>query len=260
MIISATVQNDTALAQGARLYVNVKNAAGNEVASFTGAFLPPLDPMSDLEELEHYQAHLAETIESFTPSEQRTIVLEQWWNTLSVAPGSYTITVQALDSITSNLVSERSTLVTVEPTRSITLDVKASPAYVLLNNSADIELFAEVFNRSNTAVSIAFDYRLLDPSNQVLTQGQAQLDLPAQQTNQRLELPTFSHNFVLGGYYQLEVSNITGANIEELSQGAVFVPPSIRLRATQSLAPNEVVPLEGVSVNSNIQLEGVDGE
>jgi len=260
VIISATVQNDTALVQGARLYVNVKNAAGTEVASFSGAFLPPLDPMSDLEELAHYQEHLEATIEEFTPSEQRSIQLEQWWNTLVVEPGSYTVTVQALDSVTSNLVSERSVLIEVESTRSIALDVKASPGYVLLNNSADIDIFAEVFNRSNTDASIAFDYRLLDPSNQVLTQGSAQFDLTADQTNQRLELTVFPYNFVASGYYQIEVTNITGADIQELSQGSVFVPPSIRLRATQSLDPNEVVPLEGVPVNSNIQVEGVDGE
>jgi len=260
VVISATVENNTALPQGARLYVNVKNSSGVEVASFSGAFLPPLDPMSDLEELAHYQQHLEGTIEEFTPGEQRTIALEQWWNTLSVEPDTYTVTVQALDSVTSNLVSERSILVTVEPTRSITLDVKASPGYVLLNNSADIELFADVFNRSNTTASISFDYRLLDPSNQVLTQGTAQFDLTADQTNQSLELTVFPYNFVASGYYQVEISNITGTDIQELSQGAVFVPPSIRLRATQSLDPNEVVPLEGVPVNSNIQVEGVDGE
>lgn len=260
VVISATVENNTALSQGARLYVNVKNSSGKEVASFSGAFLPPLDPMSDLEELAHYQQHLEETIEKFTPGEQRTIVLEQWWNTLSVAPDTYTITVQALDSITSNLVSERSILVIVEPTRSITLDVKASPGYVLLDSSSDIELFAEVFNRSNTTASISFDYRLLDPSNQILTHGSSKFDLAVDQTNQKLELLSFPHNFVASGYYKIEVSNITGTDVSELSQGSVFVPPSIRLRATQSLDPNEVVPLEGVPVKSNIQIEGVDGE
>lgn len=258
--ISATVLNDTALTQGARFYVKVKNAAGIEVASFSGAFLPPLDPMSDLEELKHYQQHLADTIEEFTPGEQRTIAFEQWWNTLSVTPGTYTITVQALDSVTSNLVSERSALVTVEPTRSITLDIKASPGYVLLNNNADIEIFAEIFNRSNTSASIAFDYRLLDPSSQILTQGSTQFDLATDQANQRLELSNFPYQFVASGYYRLEVSNISGVDIETLSQGSIFVPPSIRLRAMQSLDPGEVVPLEGVSVNSSIQVEGVDGE
>lgn len=260
VIISASVQNDTALSQGARLYVNVKNSTGAEVASFSGAFLPPLDPKSDLEELAHYQEHLAATIEEFAPGEERVIQLEQWWNTLRVAPGSYTVTVQALDGVTSNLVSEKSILVTVEPTRAISLDVKASPGYVLLNNSADVELFAEIFNRSNTSVSIEFDYSLLDPAGQVLTQGQAQINLAPDQINQRIDLSVLPYTFPSSGNYQLEVSNITGVEVDELSAGLIFVPPSIRLRATQSLDPNEVVPLEGIPVRSNIQVEGVDGE
>ncbi len=260
VVISATLKNDTALTQGARLYVKVKNTAGIEVASFSGAFLPPLDPMSDLEELQHYQQHLAETIEEFPPTEQRTIQLEQWWNTLSIKPDTYTVTVQALDSITSNLVSERSTVVTVEPTRAITLDVKASPGYVLLNNSADIEIAAELFNRSNSAADISFDYRLLDPDNQLLTQGSTQFALTAAQTNHSLALSVFPYSFNASGYYQLEIVNITGATVNELTTGAVFVPPSIRLQATQSLDPNEVVPLEGIPVNSKITITGVDGE
>ncbi len=260
VVISAAVQNDTALSQGARLYVNVKNASGAEVASFSGAFLPPLDPQSDLEELAHYQQHLAETIEEFAPGEQRIIQLEQWWNTLAVAPGTYTLTVQALDSVTSNLVSERSVLVVVEPTQSISLDIKASPGYVLLNNSADVEIFAEVFNRSNSHLSVTFDYRLLDSDGQVLTEGNSQFDLAPDQINQRVPLTLIPYTFIASGNYPLQVDNVTGTTIEELSEGAVFVPPSIRLRATQSLNPNEVVPLEGVSVDSNIQVEGVDGE
>lgn len=260
VIISATVRNDTALSQGTRLYVNVKNEAGVEVANFPGAFLPPLDPNSSVEEVEHYQSHLAATVEQFAPAEERTIQLEQWWNTLIVEPGNYTVTVQALDSITSNLVSEKSTLVTVLPTTLVNLDVKTSPSYVLLNGNADIEISAELLNRSNTSMDIAFDYRLLDPSNQVLTQGNAQLSLSPEKRNQKIPLLAFPYNFTASGNYHIEVLNITGSNIGELKEGSVFVPPSIRLRTTQSLQPNEVVPLEGVQVDSNIQVEGVDGE
>ncbi len=260
VIITTTVQNDTTLNQGARLYVNVKDSDDNEVASFSGAFLPPLDPMSDLEELAHYQEHLAATIEEFAPGEQRVIKLEQWWNTLIVEPGDYSVTVQALDGITSNIVSERSVLVTIEPTRAASLDMKLSPGYVLLNKSAEIEIFAEIFNRSNIATLIEFDYALLDPSDQILTQGHEQINLTADQINHRLELLIFPHTFSASGHYQLEVSNITGVEVKDLITDSVFVPPSIRLRARQSLNPNEVVPLEGVTVKSNIEIEGVDGE
>lgn len=260
VMITASVENKTSLTQGARLYVNVQNEAGEEVANFSGAFLQPLDPLADLEELAHYQQHLQETIEEFTPGEQRSILLEQWWNTLSVEPGNYTITVQALDSVSSNIVSERSTLVTVQPEQNVTLDVKALPGYVLLNSNAEVSILAEIFNRSNTIVSLNFNYQLQDPNGQVVTQGSAQFDIEPDQMNVSSQLSIIQHQFGESGYYQLVVTDVVGATVTELSQGAVFVPPSIRVRVTQSLDKNEVVPLDGVPVNSNIRVEGVDGE
>lgn len=261
VLINAELKNDTALNQGARLYVRVKDSAGTDIENFSGVYLPPIDPKSDPEELAHYQKHLDEAVENLAPGEQKTVQLEQWWNTMTVAPGVYTVTVQALDGTTSNLVSESSTTVTVEPSAVVaSLAPKGSPGYVLLNNQADVELFAEIFNRSNVEVSLEFDYTFLDPDGQVITQGHSQLDVAPSQTNVRQVLTVLPHDFVASGEYRIVLKNITGASITRQSDGTVFVPPSIRLRTTQSLNPSEVVPLEGVSVESRIQVEGVDGE
>ncbi|MEX2475109.1 carboxypeptidase regulatory-like domain-containing protein [Marinobacter sp.] len=261
VLITANVENDTALNQGARFYVRVLNSEGKEVESFSGANLPPLDPQSDPEELAHYQEHLEAAIQDFAPGEQRSIKLEQWWNTLVVEPGVYTITVQALDGATSNLVSESSTTVTVEPTNVLaSLDPKASPGYVLLNNQADVELYAEIYNRSNINVNLEFDYSLTDPDGRIITQGHSQLELAPENTNTRQVLSVLPYDFDASGEYRLVVENVSGATVNSQSTGIVFVPPSIRLKATQSLSPGEVVPLEGVSVESKIQVEGVDGE
>lgn len=261
VLISAELKNDTALNQGARLYVQVKDSAGTDIENFSGVYLPPIDPKSDPEELAHYQKHLDEAVENLAPGEQKTVQLEQWWNTLTVAPGVYTVTVQALDRTTSNLVSESSTTVTVEPSAVVaSLAPKGSPSYVLLNNQADVELFAEIFNRSNVEVSLEFDYTFLDPDGRVITQGHSQLDMAPSQTNVRQVLTVLPYDFVASGEYRIVLENITGASVTQQSDGTVFVPPSIRLRTTQSLNPSEVVPLEGVSVESRIQVEGVDGE
>ncbi|GAA0847896.1 hypothetical protein GCM10009113_25030 [Marinobacter szutsaonensis] len=261
VLITADVKNETALNQGARFYVRVKDSAGNEIDSFSGVHLPVLDPQSDPEELIHYQEHLDAAVETFLPGEQRSIQLEQWWNTLRVAPGVYTLTVQALDGTTSNLVSESSTTVTVEPTMVLaSLDPKGSPGYVLLNNQADVELFAEIHNRSNSNINLEFDYTFLDPEGQVITQGHSQLDLAPEDTNYRQVLTVLPYDFVTSGEYRIVLENVSGATVTRQSEGTVFVPPSIRLRSTQSLNPGEVVPLEGVSVESSIQVEGVDGE
>lgn len=261
VLINAAVKNDTALNQGARLYVRVKDSTGTEVDSFSAVHLPALDPQSDPEELQHYQEHLDAAVEAFAPGEQRNIQLEQWWNTLTVDPGVYTVTVQALDGTTSNLVSESSTTVTVEPTAVLaSMNPKGSPGYVLLNNQADVELFAEIYNRSNIDVSLEFDYVFRDPAGQLITQGHSQLGLAPSQSNVRQVLSVLPHDFVASGEYQIVLENITGASVSQQSTGTVFVPPSIRLRSTQSLHPSAVVPLEGVSVESGIQVEGVDGE
>ncbi|GAA6133812.1 hypothetical protein NBRC116188_06010 [Oceaniserpentilla sp. 4NH20-0058] len=261
VIITATVNNETALQQSARLYVQVKNANGAEIANFTGANLPPLDPQSDLEELAHYQEHLEASIEDFAPGEERSIQLEQWWNTLTVEPGQYTITVQALDGVTGNLVSQSSASVAILPTENIAaLRVNASPGYVLLNNQSDVEFFADVHNRSNVPVLVEFDYQFNTPDGQLLTQGSSQIELMPSDINKKQVLSVMPYQFVASGQYQLVLSNVQGATVENQSAGGVFVPPSIRLKATQLLSPNEVVPLEDVNVNSDIQVEGVDGE
>jgi hypothetical protein len=123
-----------------------------------------------------------------------------------------------------------------------------------------VELFAEIFNRSNVEVSLEFDYTFLDPDGRVITQGHSQLDMAPSQTNVRQVLTVLPYDFVASGEYRIVLENITGASVTQQSDGTVFVPPSIRLRTTQSLNPSEVVPLEGVSVESRIQVEGMDGE
>ncbi len=261
VVISTTLRNDTALTQGARLYVRVKDRAGREVDAFSGRYLPPLDSALDEEELAHYQQHLAGAIEELAPGEQRLVELEQWWNTKNNPPGDYVITVQAVDGATSNLVSEKSVVVTVEETRRLaSLKVSATPAYVLLNGQADVALSANLLNRSNVATVATFNYRLKSPSGQVLFEGQKAIELAPEQDNVSTELAVFPYQFSLSGDYIVELSDVGETRVDELVGGNLFVPPSIRLEINQFLTPNEVVPLEGVSVQSNIQVKGVDGE
>lgn len=261
VLIRASLENNTALTLGARLYVKVKNVAGEEVASFPARYLPPLESALDEEELVHYQQHLEESVEHLTPGEQRDVQLEQWWNTENTAPGDYVVTVQAVDAATSNLVSEKSLVVTVEDTRELAaLRLAAIPGYVLLNRDAEVVVSAELLNRSNVSSVLAFDYQLIDPRGQVLIDGQGNIALSPDQTNLIVELDRLLHQFTASGDYALQLSNISGMDIVESSEGNVFVPPSIRLDIQQLLTPNEVVPLEGVGVTSNIQIKGVDGE
>lgn len=260
VLITASIINNTAVSQGVRLFAVVTNQEGDEVANFSGYFIPPLDPQSGDEELAHYQQHFDDAIEEFSPGEQRAVTLEQWWSNRASEPGDYTVTIQAFDSQASSLVAEHSTTVTIEPQQSLSLDGKFSPSYVLLDNSADIDFMADIFNTSNINTSVSFDYQLSDPSGGILTTGTAQIDLAPEERNRSFVFETFSYYFSSSGNYQLSISNVNGAELVEIAEGAIFVPPSIRLRATQSLDSYVVVPLEGVAVQSKIQIEGVDGE
>ncbi len=261
VIITATLYNDTALTQSARLYVRVRDSDGVEVARFPGSYLPPLDSTLDEEELAHYQQHLAETLEELTPGEQRSVQLEQWWNTQHYPPGSYVVTVQAIDGVTSNLISENSIVVFVEETARLEdLKVLASPGYVLLNNQADVTIESQVLNRSNVPIIVQFNYALVDPSGQMLMDGQGRLELDPGQDSDVRELTIFPYLFPSSGDYPIIISDVSGANVDDAKGGSIFVPPSIRLDIDQFLTPSEVVPLEGVSVKSNIQVKGVDGE
>ncbi len=261
VLITASLENNTALTLGARLYVKVKNSTGDKIAGFPASYLPPLESALDEEELAHYQKHLAESVEQLAPGEQRELPLEQWWNTQNTAPGDYVVTVQAVDAATGNLVSEKSLVITLEETRKVAaLRLSANPGYVLLNREAELVMSAEVLNRSNVSSALRFDYRLLSPDGKVLTEEQANISLSPVQNNLMVELGSLLHRFSTSGDYLLEISNVSGATVVESSTGAVFVPPSIRLDIQQSLTPYEVVPQEGVGVTSNIQIKGVDGE
>lgn len=261
VLLTAQLENNTALTLGARLYVKVKNAAGTEVAIFSGQYLPPLASALDDEELAHYQQHLDDAVEHLAPGEQRDVQLEQWWNTQNTPPGDYVITVQAVDAVSSNLVSEKNIVVTVEETRKLaSLRLFTTPGYVLLNRVADIAMSAELLNRSNVPTTLTLDYQLIDPSGHIFSDSQATIALSPGHNNLIVELGQLSHQFSESGDYLLKLSNMSGAEIVEAAEGGVFVPPSIRLDIEQSIAPNEVVPLEGVGVKSNIQIKGVDGE
>ena len=121
-------------------------------------------------------------------------------------------------------------------------------------------LTADILNRSNTETVLDFDYAFKDPQGQNLLSGHATVPLIADGLTSSIELGRVLHQFIASGNYVLEILNVSGADVEVLSNATVFVPPSIRLEIIQSLNPNEVVPLEGVSVKSNIQVKGVDGE
>ena len=261
VVISAEVENETAIEQKIRLYAKVIDTANTIVVSFPAVELPQLGDDPSSEELQHFESHLAEATETLTPNQKRLVVFEKWWNVGQITPGQYTVIVQVVDAATSQLMSELSTQITVAPTEDIaSLHIIASPEYVLLNSHADIEMRIASFNRSNVPVTTELHYRLKQPDGIVMNEGTITLNLTPSQVNHQVVLGTLTHTFVKSGTYTVEVDVVSGAQPGLIRTGEIFVPPSTRLDVRQSLAPYEVAPVEGANVKINIEVEGVDSE
>lgn len=259
--IAATLRNETAIEQRVRLYVNVTDSSGALVTSFPAVELPIIDDQSSEEEIAHFEEHLAESVEVLFPHEERTVALGRWWNVGRTPPGDYQITVQALDAATSQIMSELSSGALIIPTEEIaSLNLRTSPEYALLKSSAEVEITASLFNRSNGRVSTEIRYRLLTPSGVEITEGTARIELAPDTVNHSQVLEAINQDFTESGRYTLEAEVVSGVVPGLIKAGEVFVPPSTRLDVQQSLAPYEVAPLEGVEVQINIEVKGVDSE
>jgi hypothetical protein len=261
VLIAATIRNETAIEQRVRLYVKITDDKGEVISTFSAVELPVLDNQASPEELSHFEEHLAESVEMLAPGQERSIELERWWNVGRVSPGGYQVTVQVIDAATSQLMSELSSEATVATTEDIaSLHLTASPEFVLFGVSADVDLAAKIFNRSNVPVATELQYRLKSPSGEVLTEGRASLNLETSTVNETVALGSVAHSFIESGRYLVEVEVLSGVSPRIIKVGEVFVPPSTRLEVRQSLAPYEAVPVEGVQVNINIEVKGVDSE
>ncbi|MGQ9427588.1 carboxypeptidase regulatory-like domain-containing protein [Gilvimarinus sp. F26214L] len=259
--IAATLRNETAIEQRARLYVNVTDSSGALITSFPAVELPIIDDQSSEEEIAHFEEHLAESVEVLLPHEERTVALERWWNVGRTPPGDYQVTVQALDAATSQIMSELSGEAQIVATEDIaSLNLRTSPEYALLDSSAEVEITASLFNRSNVPVNTELRYRLLTPSGVVITEGTANIELAPDTVNHSQVLETVNQDFTESGRYTLQAEVVSGVVPGLIKAGEVFVPPSTRLDVQQSLAPYEVAPLEGVEVQINIEVKGVDSE
>ena len=176
-------------------------------------------------------------------------------------PGRYQVVVQAFDGATDNLVAERSVAVNVQETRRLrSLTTRAKPGYAIIQRDTDVELTVDIHNASNTDVDFSFTFTLRHPDGREAVSGSQSVSLLVGQVNREVLLQTFSHSFDASGDYVLEITDLNGVVTEEQILGLIFVPPAIRLEVHQGLNPTEVVPLEGISVDSRIEIKGVDGE
>ena len=259
--LSAIVSNQTVRERGVRLYVLVQDAQGNSVDSFPAVDIPLLGDSSDPESLAHYEQHLEDAIEKFAPNETRMIELEMSWNTGRQIPGQYSAIVQALDSATSQVLSEFSTSFDVVPTQKITsVHASVTPGYALLDSSPELGLVLNLKNASNQLVSSDLQYQLLSPTGQIINQGMQSVQLAPAELTKEVQLPTFVHQFSESGDYQLKLTTVSGTAPQALVDGYLFVPPTVRLDVTQDVLPEKVLPGGKRTVEVQINVQGKDGE
>lgn len=259
--VTAIVSNQTVRERGVRLYVLVKDAQENTIDSFPAVDIPLLGDASDPESLAHYEQHLEDAVEKFAPNETRAIELEMSWNTGLQQPGQYSIVVQALDSVNSQVLSEFSTPFEVLPTQKLTsAHASVSPGYALLDSTPEIALLLNLKNASNETASSDIAYQLVSPTGQTIAQGSQTVQLTPEELTKEVVLSQLSHQFTESGDYQVTISVDAGVVPTALINGVLFVPPTVRLDVSQDIEPEKVLPGEQRTIEVQIKVEGVDGE
>lgn len=261
VIITGEIANQTIREKSVRLYTLIKDADGNELERFAAVSLPLIDEFNSVEAQQHYKVHLEEALEVLAPQETREVELEMRWNTQRYGPGTYYVVVQALDGVTSQLLSEFSAPVVILPTESVVhVIASASPDFSLLDASAELALSVDILNRSNIATEINLAYAFKAPSGELIADGQLLVSLQPDEVNKTVQLTTLPYVFSQSGVYPVALTVNTGVMPSLLQTGQLFVPPTVRLKMSNTLTPQVVIPAPGVSVRQEIEVQGVSGE
>lgn len=216
-----TLANSSAEARAVRLYVQVVDAGGGLIWQAPKVQVPlGADPRSAWE----------------TVPAQGTLPTQAEWHTGPTPPGDYQLIVQVYDAQTSQLLAERGTPITIDPTLALGGGVAFDPPLVLWSTPTPVALQAQVQNRGNqplaTAITATVTLKTLGYQQQ-----QARVDVELITQGQGLTRPWGLDRDAAGNLY---VANFgTGAVLKVSPAGVVspfatgFVNP-----ADVALGPN----------------------
>jgi hypothetical protein len=227
-----------------QLVLVVQNAAGVEVARMPavhGAL--PGAPADSL----------------LTMAANTTLSTDFTWSVLNIAPGRYQLTLDAYDLNTLQLLAQRSTTVDVAVTQAVpSLVIDPTPLYANVGANAQVQLKANISNRSNVTADLAFTYTFKDPNGASVNSGSSAMTLQPQDAQPSVVIANFPYQFAVPGLYTVVVTPTGGVTPGVISSGKISVAPAIRIDPSQSISPNTATPDGNKRVHVTIQLKGVN--
>ncbi|MEY8198664.1 MAG: carboxypeptidase regulatory-like domain-containing protein [Colwellia sp.] len=261
VLVNTTLKNDTIRERQVRLFIRVVDAAGALVDEFSAIHVHLPDVVDSENAQAEYEAAIAASIITLEAGQEVTVPAESRWYTQHYPPGNYFITVQVLDAVSSQMMSELSTPLILEETQHIPhFIVDPTPDYTLLGATKEVSLKVQLSNQSNVTTSMNFDYSFSTPDGQLLLTDNLTIKVEPDQGRIEVPLSSITHTFNKSGNYPLTLQLNDGATPTLLKGKSLFVPPAVRVDLRQSLTPKLIIPEDGQKVQFSVEIQGVDGE
>lgn len=184
------------------------------------------------------------------------ILTELDWNTNKFPPGTYEVIIQAHDIASSQLLTERSVMLNIDPTQVVNVLVEPSPRFSYFGASESITFQTEIENHSNINTEVTIASTWYDPEGLFLRTDTITLTLTPEETNKSVTLADFSHEFTQSGEYPLEIQ-VTGVQASSTNGLPISIAPGVRITPTEDIVPTIIVPDGDKRIRINIQLIGV---
>lgn len=185
------------------------------------------------------------------------------WSTQAYAPGLYQVKARLFRESAANgtrtVLAERSTALTIVPTRSVPrLAVTALPAFTTFDAAEELTFKVEASNQSNEAVSVPFTVEMKDPAGTVLYTAGGAIALGPNEVLGSAVLGPFAHRFAASGIYPVLLAATGDVAPGAVVHGKVQVAPGIRVEPLQSITPAVVTPDGNKRIRIQLQLKGVE--
>lgn len=200
-------------------------------------------------------------VESYNILPGATLDIASNWFVGNIPPGAYKIGLKVYDHYTNALLSERSSLVTIQPTQVIEqADLKATPRFANMGATEQLILNLDIINKSNIDNNLTVSYELLAPGGGVIVSGEKSFVITPDNVSATIALANTPITFAESGNYQATFSVVSGTIPLQQNNTVISVAPSIRVEASQGISPAQVVPDGDKRIRINIQLKGVEAQ
>ncbi|MDP3981386.1 MAG: terpene cyclase/mutase family protein [Chlamydiota bacterium] len=181
-----------------------------------------------------------------------------YWQTKEMDPGPYTVKAELFDAYTGIKYDNAEKPFTILPSASVNIiraycDPSMIAGPLELNVGVEYRLIVDV--KSNTSMSLQYDYRFTDPQGTMLSSGDDQTTIVKGEKREILSLASQSITFALYGQYALEVSAYQEEEFVDSKTGYLSFTASLPIVVTKTLQPDAVPAVKGTRVKAQIKLQ-----